>query len=244
MGFCEDHSFVEDIWATELIAAFESDPRVAAVAPAFVNPNPVYPVSRAQFAAYFGRYARDRWDAAWHTVAGLPWHNTAYRSDILTSVGDELGHALEVEGYLQEQIRERFPDSQFIFTVKTATHHVNVSRLGPACRHALVGGRLYATERAARLRWSPVRRALQALASPLIPFVRLGRDRSLLNAAVRGPMDGANLWLHAFVIAIFHAVGEAAGSVLPRTDLIARYSDFECRRARFVQPADMAMLEL
>ncbi len=57
-------------------------------------------------------------------------------------------------------------------------------------------------------------------------------------------MDGANLWLHAFVIAIFHAAGEAAGFVLPRTDLLAMYSDFECRRARFVQPADMAMLEL
>lgn len=94
------------------------------------------------------------------------------------------------------------------------------------------------------MHWSPVRRVLQALASPLIPFVRLGRDRSLLNAAVRGPMDGANLWLHAFVMAIFHAAGEAAGFVLPRTDLLAMYSDFECRRARFVQPADMAMLEL
>ena len=87
------------------------------------------------------------------------------------------------------------------------------------------------------------RRWLQLCASPLIPFVRLARDRHLLNGAVRGPFDGVNLWLHALTMALFHAAGEAVGNVAARTDLIPAYSNFECRRARFVRAADVSLLE-
>jgi hypothetical protein len=243
VAFCEDHSFPEPTWAAELVAAFDSDANVVAVCPAMVNPNPVHPVSRAQFSAYFARAGRDRWAPGLHVVAGLPWHNTAYRADVLRAFGDTLGHDLEVEGMLQEQIVRRFPSSYFVLNTRVATHHVNVSRLWPACLHAFVGGRLYALERSARLGWSPLRRVVQALASPLVPFVRLARDRHLLNASVRGPIDAVNLWMHALIMALFHAAGEAAGCVLGPADLVPTYSNFECRRARFVRAADVMLLE-
>lgn len=243
VAFCEDHSFLEPTWAGELMATFESDERVAAVAPVMVNPNPEPPVSRAQFAAYFARAGRDRWEPGRHVVAGLPWHNTAYRTDVLRTFGDALGNALEVEGFLQDAIARMTPPLHFVLTARTATHHVNVSKLGPASRHAFVGGRLFAVKRSARLQWGLARRLVQAMGSPLVPIVRLARDRHLLNAVVRGPLDALNLWLHALVMALAHAAGEATGFLIGGDDLVSTYSNFECRRARFVREADVVLLE-
>jgi hypothetical protein len=241
--FGEDHSFPEPTWGAELIGAFESDSRVVAVAPVMVNPNPVHPVSRAQFAAYFARAGRDRWEPGNHVVNGLPWHNSAYRTDVLRTFGEELGRAMEVEGFLQESIAQAMPDSRFVLAARTATHHVNVSVLGPACRHGFVGGRIFAAKRSVRLGWSPIWRFVHAMSSPLVPFVRLSRDRQLLNATVRSPLDAVNLWMHAFAMAVSHAAGEATGLLFGAANQIPVYSNFECRRARFVRPADRMLLE-
>ena len=243
IGYCEDHSFLDANWAEELVSAFESDPDVVAVAPAFVNPNADHPLSRALFSCHFGRFSKARWKPGLHVCPGLPWHNTAYRLDILSNLGgDEVAKGLEVEGFLQEQIREKHPACVFILNTRTGTSHVNMSLLWPACRHGFTGGRFYALERSARRGWSPLRRLIQAFASPLVPAVRLFRDRHFINAHTRGPVDGMNVWLRAWVVALFHATGEAAGCILPRLDLVRVYSDFECRRIRFVSPADTAIL--
>ena len=241
--FCEDHSFPEPNWAAELIGAFEADARVAAVAPAMFNPNPVHPVSRAQFAAFFARAGRDRWEPGNHVMEGLPWHNSAYRADVLRAMGDELGNELVVEGFLQERIKRMRPASRFMLAAGTSTHHVNVSALGPACRHAFVGGRIFAAERGRRHGWSWLKRIAHATGSPLVPIVRLARDRKLLNATVRSPLDGASLYLHAYAMLVCHAAGEATGLLFGARDQVPVYSNFECRRARFVRAADVKLLE-
>ena len=130
-----------------------------------------------------------------------------------------------------------------MLAARTATHHVNVSVLAPACRHAFVGGRLFAAERSARLGWSMLRRVVHAMGSPLVPIVRLARDRQLLNETVRSPLDAASLWLHAYVLAFCHAAGEATGLLFGAVDQVPVYSNFECRRARFVRAADVELLE-
>ena len=243
VAFCEDHSFPEPTWAAELIGVFESDERVVAVAPVMVNPNPVHPVSRAQFAAFFARAGRDKWAPGNHVVKSLPWHNTAYRADVLRTFGEDLGHEFEVEGFLQEKIARAVPTAVFVLTARTATHHVNVSVLAPACRHGFVGGRIFAAERSMRLRWSLLRRVMHAMGSPLVPVVRLARDRQLLNATIATPLDAASLWLHAYALAFCHAAGETTGLLFGAVDQVPVYSNFECRRARFVRAADVKLLE-
>jgi hypothetical protein len=162
---------------------------------------------------------------------------------VLRTFGDELGELMEVEGYLQERIAQTISGSQFMLAARTATHHVNVSTLGPACHHGFVGGRIFAAKRSERFAWSPVRRFVYAMGSPLVPFIRLSRDRPLLNATVRSPLDAVNLWLTAFAMAVCHAGGEAAGFLFGARNQVSVYSNFECRRARFVRPADVKLLE-
>ena len=243
VAFCEDHSFPEPTWAAELIGAFEGDERVVAAAPVMVNPNSVHPVSRAQFAAFFARAGRDRWSRGNHVVSNLPWHNSAYRADVLRTFGADLGHEFEVEGFLQDRIARAMPGSVFVLAARTTIHHVNVSVLLPACRHGFVGGRIFAAVRSARLRWSMLRRVMHAMVSPLVPVVRLARDRQLLNATVTSPLDAVNLWLHAYALALCHAAGEATGFLFGAVDQVPIYSNFECRRARFVRTADVKLLE-
>ena len=247
VAFNEDHSFVEAEWCACLLRAFASDDRVVAVAAGMANPNSRHPVSRAQFAAFFARFTGSAWSEGEHDLDVLPWHNTVYRLQALRTVertlGASTGQDLEVEGTLQTHLREALPDGRFVLTTRTTVHHVNVSRLAPAVRHAVLGGRLFAAERARRQQWGPARRLLQAAASPLVPFVRLWRDRHRIGVDVRGPADHLNLLAHAFVMASGHAAGEALGLLAGSTvEHVQRYADFECRRARFVQPSDRALL--
>jgi len=240
IAYCEDHSFLEPSWGAALLSSFESDERVRAVAPAFINPNPGHPLSRALFSAHFGFWAKANWPSGEHHIQSLPWHNTAYRRDDLLSLREEVAQLLVVECYLQQAIKRLNPDGLLVFNSNTATHHANASLLPIACRQALRGGRMFAGERWVRSGWSLGRRLIQSAASPLIPILRLWRSRSSLNQSAQD--EGLSLWVYAAIIALFHAAGEVAGNLFGRGDTIKDYSDLECRRARFVRPADRSIL--
>lgn len=247
VAFNEDHAFVAPDWAATVVRLFAGDRRVVAAGVCMSNPNPQHPVSRAQFAAFFARYAPEAWAAGDHEVDTLPWHNTVYRAEALQTVthalGTDLGRELEVEGTLQAHLRVVMPDCRFLLSTHSLIQHVNVSRLAPAVGHAVIGGRLFAADRAAQHRWSRWRRVVQAGGSPLAPFVRLWRDRQVLSAGARGPADAVNLWSHACLMAAGHALGEMIG-LLAGCDVthVQRYADYESRRARFVQARDRALL--
>jgi hypothetical protein len=240
-AFCEDHSFLEPSWAAALLDSFAA-PRVVAAAPAFINPNPRHPLSRVLFAAHFGPWAAANWTPAQHPRPSLPWHNTAYRRADLLELGPAVAELLAVECHLQDAVKRLHPDGIFILNATTATHHANASRLASAFRHALVGGRMFAGERWTRGGWSRARRLLQAAATPGIPLLRMWRSRTDLIRAANGPGDTLRILAYAWVVAIVHATGELVGNLLGAGDFVATYSNFECRRARFVQPQDLAIL--
>lgn len=247
IAFNEDHSFVDEGWAASLMHVFATDERISAVAACMVNPNPHSTVSRVQYAAFFARYDREAWGEGDHDLDGLPWHNTVYRRSALEVAarhsGLSTGEALEVEGTLQRQLREVRPDARFVLTTRTCIHHVNMSQLGPGLRHAVTGGRLYAADRVLQQGWSLPHRVVRAGAAPLVPLVRMWRDRARLAAGQRSVADGLVLLLHAALIAIGHATGEMIGLLVGRTIAhVQRYADFECRRARFVKAEDRALL--
>jgi hypothetical protein len=240
IAYCEDHSFLEPSWGSALLNSFDSDARVLAVAPAFINPNPDHPISRALFTAHFGPWDKANWPCGEQPIDALPWHNTAYRRADLIALGAEVAQLLVVECHLQQAVKKLHPDGILIFNTTTATHHANASLLSAACRQALVGGRLFAAERWVRSHWSLGRRLIQAAASPLIPILRLWRSRAMLNQSAQG--DLLELWAYAWIIALFHAAGEATGNLFGIGDSIGIYSNFECRRARFVRYSDQAIL--
>jgi hypothetical protein len=61
----------------------------------------------------------------------------------------------------------------FCLEPEARTFHLNYERFGPSCVQRVHAGRLFAANRARD--WSLGRRAFYALASPLIPLVRMAR---------------------------------------------------------------------
>jgi hypothetical protein len=247
VAFNEDHAFVEPHWATSLLHVFAADERTVAVAACMTNANPRSTISRAQYAAFFARYDREAWGTGDHELDALPWHNTVYRRTALVAAarhsGVSTGEALEVEGTLQRQLREVYADARFVLTTRTSIGHVNMSRLGPALQHAVTGGRLFAADRSLQQGWSWPHRLARAGAAPLVPLVRIWRDRARLAAGQRDASDGLRLLQHATLLAIAHAAGETLGLLGGRSIAhVRRYADFECRRARFVEAEDRALL--
>ncbi len=227
----EDHSFPAPDWAEKLLAAHAAGH--AAVAPLLLNANPGTLRSWANYLWCFGRYGDP---AQAGEVAWLPWHNTSYKRDLLLALGDRLPAMLAVEGLLHEEWRAQ--GRTLYLHPDTSTRHVNFSRFGDALRQAFVGGRLYASARARHQQWPVAKRLLYAVATPLIPPVRLYRivqdirarpqQRHLLPSVIPLLLLGL----------IMHALGEATGNLLAAGRVEAHYLNYETDRLRHVTSRD------
>jgi hypothetical protein len=231
----EDHSFPEPDWASALLAAYCDG--WAAVGPIVLNANPRSPVSWANYLASFGRWTDP---AAAGPVDYLPGHNTSYKRDVLLACGAELPWFLEVEGFLQDAMREK--GHRLYLSGTARTHHVNFSLLRPCLNQMFLGGRLYAEHRFRKQQWSVCKRLLYACAAPLIPLVRLYRivrnmcrsesQRKLLPRILPALFTGL----------VAHACGEMAGYTIGAVGVSRRYSDSETLRIRYVTAQDRQKL--
>lgn len=235
VAFSEDHSFPEPTWAAALVAAHEQG--YAGVAPEMKNGNPATAVSWAAMFLHFGGVVEPRhgFETDWPTAS----HNMSYRRDALLQLGDQLSELLLAELFLHRALRTR--GHKFWVEPAAATRHINSSRIGPALRHAWLGGRLYGGLRYGFDAWSLARRIVYAGGSFLIPLLRLRR----VLAEMRRTRHGLELLprvLPAMVaILITHAAGEAAGYLFGVGGTRVTYSALESKRHRFVKPEERAL---
>ena len=240
VAFIEDHSFPEPNWAEELLAAFEASGDIQAAAPVILNPNPETALSRVQFAFFFGYPAknspvRPRFENAHR----LPQHNTAYRRDAL-------GEALRedymlVEAFLQEKICSHHPQYRFVLCTHTSIKHVNMSRLCPAMKQALLGGKIFGSIRAKQMEWGAATRVLRFVLFPLVPLIVTRRCAALL----RDKYSSAKTFLNfstAWALQLIHAFGESIGTCFGMGRAAEQYADIECDRRRFVRSAERHLL--
>lgn len=235
VALAEDHCFPDRCWAEALVAAHQQG--WAGVGPVMRNANPATTVSWAGLLLHFGRWLEP---ARAGSVEQLPWHNGSFKRDLLLGYGDELPRLLAVEVFLQRDLLAK--GHRLYLEPSAMTYHVNISRWRPWMQHAFVGGRVFGATRAFRERWSPARRVLQIVGTPLVPVVRLGRalrdmrrsgeQRRLLPNAIGAVAAGL----------VAHALGEAVGYALGVGDAEHWYMDFEVDRARFVAAQDLASL--
>ncbi|HEX5228434.1 MAG TPA: Gfo/Idh/MocA family oxidoreductase, partial [Bryobacteraceae bacterium] len=122
IAFGEDHCFPEPDWAERLMDVFAGP--WTAVSPAMQNANPGA-VSAADFLLNFGHSAYPLPESA---ATMVPWHNTAYRSDLLHGYGDQLAHMLEAEVRIHSDIEQR--GLEMFMAGSLRVHHVNLSRWG------------------------------------------------------------------------------------------------------------------
>ena len=229
VALSEDHCFPEPGWAAALIDAHRG--RWSVVGPAVANANPGSSVSWADFVIGYGPWALpiETGEAPF-----LPGHNSSYKRGVLLALGDRLEEMLAAETVLHVELRSA--GHRLLRCAAARVRHVNFSRPRSWTRVQLHNGRVFAGVRARE--WAPARRAAYALASPLIPLVRLARcagpvrriaraDRRIVRAVpflVLGLLlDGAGQFL-----GYLRGAGRAAEALAP----------YEHRRIDHVRRAD------
>jgi hypothetical protein len=221
IAFGEDHCFPDHGWARALLNAHRGP--WAAVGPAVTNANPTTLVSWADLLMGYGPWlAPGRSEERDH----LPGHNTSYKREALLSLGDELPSLMEAETPLQWRLREQGKGLYQEATARVA--HTNFARWGTWLLVSYHAGRVFAATRA--LPWSGRRRVAFAIATPLVPLVRMRRH---LLQAVRA---GWSPWLVARVVPtllvglLVDAAGQGVGCLSGAGRSRAVLVDWEFRR--------------
>lgn len=221
---CETHSFPEEGWARGIVARIGEG--WAAVGPVV---RPFNPARRGVAATVFdyGRWMGGP-EGAW---PDLPGHNTAYRRDALLAALDEFPGGMDAETLMQSRIREA--GGELYLDPGVVTHHMNMESFSGAAREWLVFARVFAARRAAG--WSPLRRAIYAAGSPLLPLIRMPRFLAAARRSghLRALFAGFDLFL---IVLLASAAGELMGYATRRCDP-AGTIHFELERRRWAPSA-------
>ncbi|HVF85863.1 MAG TPA: hypothetical protein VM821_07755 [Abditibacteriaceae bacterium] len=233
IAYTEDHCFPEHDWAEKIIDAPWEE--YAAVAPRFCNGNPRTAQSWADYFLNFG---------TWHEpgpsceMTRLPWHNTAYKREVLLRHGDKLERMLEVEGELQNDMTQR--GERLYLESAARVHHLNMSYL-PSCAHELFNaGRLFGGTHAQK--WNSFRRALYILLAPMVFVSRLRGQLAHLQRHTRANVESKMRVVHIGALmvlgSLLHIAGEAVGYARGVGATAKRKSDYESHRLRHLCRAD------
>lgn len=219
----EDHAFPAPGWAEALLKAHQGE--WAAVGPVVRNANPRSIVSWADLLIayapwlYPGRAGRPD---------HLPGHNSSYKKDILLAYGPDLEAMLEAESVLHWDLRQK--GYQLHLEPAAQVAHLNFGRLSSWLQAQFYSGRVFAASRGRS--WNAGRRVLYALASPLIPFVRMNRivEQTRESGSWSRVPNGVlpMLLLGLFVSALGELTGYCAGPGQARPKL----AEFEFHRVR------------
>ncbi len=226
----EDHAFPEVGWAQALIEAHHGPWSV--VGPVVSNFNPDSPVSRTDFIVGYGLWDASRYREG-REVSLLPSHNSCYKRDVLLSLGPELAVLLEAETLLHWKLHAE--GHRLWLEPKARVRHVNFSLWRSLLPLYFYLGRAFAASRGKQ--WSRSHRLLYALASPLIPAVRL--TRLLGSLQHYSSLDT----LLALVLALAtDAAGQLCGYATGSGGMPQWCQEMEFNRSRYVRRRDRAIL--
>lgn len=226
--FTEDHCYPGAGWAEALVRAHEGP--WAAVGPVVGNANTDGVVAWADFLLGYGPWLDP-------TPAGpidyLPGHNSSYKRGVLLEYEPDLEEWLDAESILHWDLRAR--GHQLYLEPAARTFHFSYSRVSAWLPATFLAARTFAGRRARD--WTLGKRLVFALASPLVPLVRL---RRCLRDFRRSPRRPSVLRVAPAVTLslVVSAVGEAVGVLFGPGDAPVRVSAYEFHRDRHVTRAD------
>jgi hypothetical protein len=233
VALAEDHSFPDPDWAEALIAAHEGN--YAVVGPVIRNANPRSMLSWAnlllEYAPWFDGSSRGE-------MSDLPGHNSAYLRSLLLAYGDDLEDIFEVEAVVQRDLRAK--GHKLFLESNAKTNHLNFSRLRPSLTLRLNAGRSFAGYRTSG--WSFPKRALYAVASPLIPVVRFVRIVRFLNGSPSYRFLLPGILPLLSLVLLTDGFGEMLGYVLGPGRSPITLGQIEFDRMRFMSSHDRLVI--
>ncbi|MGE5750265.1 MAG: glycosyltransferase [Gemmatimonas sp.] len=233
VALAEDHSFPDADWAEALITAHDHD--YAVVGPVIRNANPRSMLSWANLLLEYGPWFEG---SSGGDMPDVPGHNSAYRRSLLMSYGDELDEIFEVEAVVQRDLRAK--GHKLFLEPRAKANHLNFSRLRPSLTLRLNAGRSFAGYRT--LGWSFPKRALYAVASPLIPVVRFVRIVRFLNRSRSYRFLIPRVLPLLSVALITDGFGELLGYVFGPGRSPTTLGEIEFDRMRFMNSHDRLLL--
>lgn len=225
VALAEDHSFPAPGWAEKLIEAHKGD--WAAVGPVMANANPRSAVSWANLLIEYAPWLEG---ASGGEAEHLPGHNGSYKREALMHYGDRLEEMLDAESVLHWDLRAR--GLRLYLETGARTFHQNFDAPAASVPLRFNGGRLFAAARSRE--WPFWRRALYAVAAPLIPAVRAARivREVMKREQLRPRLPRVILPLVAMLA--FDGLGEMVGYAAGAGGAMAKLTDMEFHRHRYV----------
>jgi myo-inositol 2-dehydrogenase/D-chiro-inositol 1-dehydrogenase len=231
---CEDHAFPDQSWAEELVRAHRVP--CVVVGPAVYNANPGTMVSWADCLIGYGPWLQP---IPAMPPTHLPGHNSSYKRAILLMYGSRLEAMLEAETILHWDLSRR--GGQLVLEPRARLAHTNFALWGMWTRVQFHAGRMFGATRAGS--WPRWKRWIYALASPLIPMVRLSRTwthaRRLNEAHHFLPKVLPALVWGLLIDGLGQMVGYSLGVGLSREKLC----EYEFERVRYITEQDRSALE-
>ena len=226
VAFLEEHVTVRPGWAEATVQAHQHE--WAGVGPQVHNPAPGHSFTELIYLMGFGPWAPPMPSGESQQICN---HNSAYKRDLLLRYHADLERLLESDILLQWRLRE---DGYKLFQTSAAQiEHATEMALPTIMVGYYWVMRFFAPLRAEIYHWSPLRRLLRLLLTPLAPFYRatrlivgLARRRSpYFWTALRG----------AGVMIVAHlggAAGEAVGLLAGRPPSDHRFLLYEMNTER------------
>lgn len=233
LAFTEDHCFPQPGWAAALLERLAEG--WTGVGPVVENANPRTSTSWANFLMEYGPWMPPGRGGAW---THIPGHNSAYRRDVLVSLGAELATLLEVESVIHWKLGQS--GHRFTIEPRARTRHVNFSRAWPSIALRFHGSRQFASRRARG--WSLSRRAFYAAGSSVLPLLRLSRI-ARLPLVRQQPSIGLRALPALIASVVVSSLGECVGYATSDPGAAMHYlTNIESDRGRFLARGDRAMV--
>ena len=221
IAFIEEHCFTEPGWAVALLEAHEGP--WASVGYAFRNANEDNYVSRSAMMTDYGLWLDPVPRGRVYFLAG---NNVSYKREAFLSLGERLPDALATDFVAHETFRQR--GVPMFVEPKALARHMNFNTVRETAITNYVWCRAMAGRRARSLRWSRLRRMVQALATPatapVFRVVRLARTLGGERRLWRQFCTGLPVMT---VVAACAGFGEAAGYLLGSGNAEAQLKHWE-----------------
>jgi hypothetical protein len=229
IAFTEQHCFPDEGWAQAIVDAFEMH-HADAVGPVFENANPRLALSWVNLCIEYGQWTAPH---AGGLMDHLPGHNSAYRRDLMLTLGDGLDRTLESEFALHLEWSRQ--GRRLWLEPAARVFHTNITNLQAHCAAACAFQRPWAVRRA--MGWGWPRRIAYALAWPLIAALRLPRvAKNMIRAGQCRLLPRMLPAITAGLLA--SAFGEFLGYLGSVGDAHAILLEVELHRDRFLSARD------